>query len=207
MLELLEQNADIVAAVGTTALATIALYVAIIPKTLRTRLAAVVILLIVGVPTTYSAWHIYQSSSTERKQILDAITGGDNFVYLEANLAAVQGTTDNIPLLLANDGPGSVFDVHIWVSPASSGAHSNQPNYGSIKNKPQPPIPSVKQGRFATSWAVPPGHYLVEIDARNGNFMESLRIVSYKGKLFQIIDVYNRKTKALIYKSPRPDWF
>ncbi len=199
---------EIVAAIGPVLLTGVGIAVAFIPNVVRYRWWVFVAFIILGSATSFSILQVILSTSASLKETQRAITGGDNFAYVRAHFKAVQGLDGPVPLVLSNHGLGPVYDVRFWISPASADTDSNNAAYWSIDRVRQSAEPTVTPGAWLDiGLSVPPGHYFIEIDARNGHLLESLKVVEYKGQLIEIIDIIDPATNEIIYKSERPPGF
>lgn len=214
---------EISAAVGPVLLACMGIAVALIPNIGHRieRWYWVVAFFVIGVLTSYAIWHELHTanvsqveltnsqtelakSQTELRslqtRILEGITGGTNFTYVEADVSAQVGSPPFAPLLMTTKGTGAVFEIRIWVSHLSANSDRNNPAYWEIG-----------LGRY-WSYLIPgsilvgnglrPGEYRVEIDAKNGHVIEDLKIAICNDKFVQSVKAI--RGSEVIYEESFP---
>ena len=129
--------------------------------------------------------------------ILGAITGGKSFCFLKLNLG--HKSPKGNPNQLWIEGKGNVYEMNYWISPASSEKNVKDAAYMSLDvNKPLHTI--VYNGCRAYPRELGVGDYRIEIDARNGQWVERLTITEKFGKLSQKIRVFDPSNNQTIHE-------
>jgi hypothetical protein len=153
---------------------------------------------LVGSLTAYAG---LQSAALDKAQLVELITGGDNYCFVRVEEDDLRGGGENLPLWI--EATGNLYEVSYWMFPASARRNRNDPGYWSL-DKPKPPMGIVYKGAVLLGRTVSPGHYMIEFSAKNTSFLQSLNIVQFNGALIQLIDVIKMQTGEPVYRSPRP---
>jgi hypothetical protein len=99
------------------------------------------------------------------------LTGGDNYVYLHADKAALKDRAHLLRIWVCSTGP--MFDVKIHPWPFDK--YFPNPEYGSMGTSEDHYLgPGCRWTRFA----FPPGKFSAELEARNGLALETLEIAT-----------------------------
>jgi hypothetical protein len=135
------------------------------------------------------------------QQVADAITGGKSFCYFKVMPSLVKNLDE--PFQWWIQATGNVYEVNYWVSPASAKRDSNDPAYYSLDvRKPLHQI--IYKGVRAWDRAYGANEFFIDFDAKNGHWLELLKISIVDGKLAQHITVFNDKGQV-IYASDSGD--
>jgi hypothetical protein len=139
--------------------------------------------------TVLVAW----ASHTENQKLEASITGGDNVAFITVDMLTPKSPDGHVPLLMVNKGSGPVYDVRYWIYPGPTVANRNEARYWDLKLGGG--FPWVNPGaEYATSQSLPPGPYVVEVEARNGLAIEFLQIIATDNSYKPVI-VIKRKGK------------
>lgn len=164
----------------------------------QTRLLWVAMFVVVGGLTAYSS---IQATRIEKAELVELITGGDNYCFIRADASDLKNHAENVRLWI--EATGNLYEVAYWMFPASSRRDPNDPRYWSF-DKPRPPMSIVYKGAVLLGRAIPQGRYMIEFSAKNEAFLQSFSIVEFNGELIQLIEVVKMKTGEPVYRSPRP---
>lgn len=126
----------------------------------------------------------------------------DNFPYIRAEITEPSKVDGSVQLALAVLGKGGAPQAAMWMSPGSANRNAKDPAYWSMFGL-NPPF--VVPGGNVLPISVKPGSYWVEVDTQYGHIIEHLRILEFRGKLIQLIDI--TKDGRLVYRSPRPEGY
>lgn len=190
----MEKLIKIFAVLGPIILALVGAYVRLKPpehgrRHIKTWLIAFGI---VGVVTAGAAyWNSTIQESLENKRFAYE-TGGESFCFLKAEITDQTKSFDKIPLRIINEGENPVYDVSIWVSPISNYSAGHRIHRDLI-------LPGAYE---LVNLSLPLGNYRVEINQRNGFFLEFLRIIEVSGIPRQRIDVYDANGNSVRRRKP-----
>ncbi len=187
---------DIMAALGPALLAVMGVVVTLSPNVARWRFAVIAAFIVVGGLTSYGVWQQGESTKAALKATQDAITGGDNYSYFQADESDLMAYKDKIRLWI--NSTGYLDQINIWITPFGV-ADPNDDAYWSIGGGPLGP---VYKGNALSGISIRPGKYTIDLNARNGLVVQTLKIFEYQGKLIEITDVFRDGEK--LYSTPRP---
>jgi hypothetical protein len=141
----------------------------------------------IGLITALSAYAL-------KDDLNEMIMGGWHFCYFKTVPSEAKNVNGPFQLwLVAPDGP--VFDVNYWVSEA--GTTAKDPGYWSLDQRKQL-LPIIHDGGHAWDRVLPAGNYRIEFDARNGHWVEDLKIAVNDAKITQTIRVVGFGDKLLL---------
>ncbi len=177
-------------------------------------------LIVIAVNITLFAWRtaaLQEEQNAEFKNTLTRIAkkmnigedrviqpaASSSYCFLKADLTDLKHQT--VPLPLWIEATANFHNVQYWISPASAHRNPKDPAYWSLDTPKL--LPVVYKSSILSPSRVKPGDYIIEFSTEEGGFVESLKILEFKGELIQVIDVYNGNTSEKLYASPRPEGF
>lgn len=158
-------------------------FVPALAESSRLRWTSIAFFVVVGALTAVA-------TKIENDRVSASITGGDNyaFITIDANAKAVDGS---VPLVMVNRGSGPVFDVKYWPYPGSIPLGANDDGYWDLKEQNRRVSRSFDwvnpRAQYRTGQYLPPGDYMIEVEARNGAVLEHLRIDRANGFTAKVV--------------------
>lgn len=148
------------------------------------RVAIIVIGVIAAVASTLSIEFAHRRESDLRS----FTSGGDNFCYLKADLAAAKSIDDQVPWWRVNGKGMPLEKAATWVALYKPNLSRLDPEYQAIQNQPRGffpcPVSPVWSGIVLGR-----GHYQIDLSTFERHFIEDLEIAAIDGQLRQSIVV------------------
>jgi hypothetical protein len=115
-------------------------------------------------------------------------TGGENYCYLKADLAAANKPDDGVPWWLVNGGSIPIEKLATWVARYKPNLTRFDKEYWEFPNQPR----GYRTCGLSPVWSgfgAGRGDYQIDISTPGKHFVEVLKIAGLKGELEQSISV------------------
>lgn len=125
--------------------------------------------------------------------LLAGVTGGSNFPYLKALISDRVPLSGPVPIYMAVEGTGPVYDLQSWISPGSANRNADHPDYKNGYDLYRPTI--YKSG--VSLGAIPLGEWWVETETRNGHWAQFIKLYVENGHIKQEFKVLNENNQII----------